>query len=206
MSFHSPARLLVPTLILLLVTAVVALASPTLALAQSAGDNGGGSGCVVGPLCGLGNPADWLQQTTTNILTDLLSGLANTFGDAIVGFLNDVDFLTGTPENLSYNDALVKQFAVAMQVLADGLLAVAPLAALLWILPQSQAWGRRWGALFVGTVFAQAVQVLTLRLGLNLATGSPPVTAAGCSSPCSASPCWRWRSRSQARWAAASRA
>jgi hypothetical protein len=48
---------------------------------------------------------------------------------------------------------------------------LAPLAALLWILPQSQAWGRLWGRLFVGTVFAQAVQVLTLRFGFNLATG-----------------------------------
>ena len=70
------------------------------------------------------NPATWLQQTITNILTDFLSGLANDFGDAIVGFINQVNFLTRTPENLSYNNDLVKQFATATQVLADGLLAV----------------------------------------------------------------------------------
>src|SRR5207253_5868525 len=46
-----------------------------------------------------------------------------------------------------------------------------------------QGWGRLWGRLFVGTVFAQAVQVLTLRLGFNLAAGSPPVTAAGLLEP-----------------------
>jgi hypothetical protein len=67
--------------------------------------------------------------------------------------------------------------------LVDVLLMLAPLAALLWILPQSQAWGRLWGRLFVGTVFAQAVQVLTLRLGFNLTTGLAPLTAAGLLQP-----------------------
>ena len=67
--------------------------------------------------------------------------------------------------------------------LVDVLLILAPLAALLWILPQSQAWGRLWGRLFVGTVFAQAVQVLTLRLGFSLATGLPPLSAAGLLQP-----------------------
>jgi hypothetical protein len=244
-------------------------------------------------LCGLGDVGAWLQQTIQHIVSDFLGGLVKDFGDAIVGFINDVNFLTHTPENLSYNDDLVKQFATATQVLADGLLAVvvlvggynvmlrpymgstyagaleflprlllggilintaawwcrlaidannaacgvfgasnigevvsavvraaaipiagllvslivvvmvvllaiqqlmrlalvdvllilAPLAALLWILPQSQAWGKLWGRLFVGTVFAQAIQVLTLRLGFNLATGLPPLSAAGLLQP-----------------------
>jgi hypothetical protein len=63
--------------------------------------------------------------------------------------------------------------------LVDVLLILAPLAALCWILPQTQGWGKLWGTLFVGTVFAQAVQVLALRLGFNLATGMPPATGAG---------------------------
>ena len=67
--------------------------------------------------------------------------------------------------------------------LVDVLFILAPLAALLWILPQSQAWGRLWGRLFVGTVFAQAIQVLTLHLGFNLATGLPPLNAAGLLQP-----------------------
>jgi len=234
-----------------------------------------------------------MQQTIQHIISDSLSSLASDFGNAIVGFINDVNFLTHTPENLSYNDDLVKQFATATQVLADGLLAVvvlvsgynvmlrpymgstyagaleflprlllggvlintaawwcrlaidannaasgvfgaptiadvvsgllrvagdqiagllmvlivvvmtillviqqlmrlalvdvlfilSPMAALLWILPQSQAWGRLWGRLFVGTVFAQAVQVLTLRVGFNLATGPSPLSGAGLVQP-----------------------
>src|SRR5712692_6591843 len=293
MSVHLPARVLTPALIVAAVA--VALATPPFAMAQPTGDGGGGSSCVLGPLCGLGNLGYWLQQTITNILTDFLTGLAANFGDAIVGFINQVNFLTHTPENLSYNDDLVKQFVTATQILADGLLAVvvlvsgynimlrpymggtyagaleflprlflggilintaawwcrlaidannaacgafgaptiadivatilrvtldpthlsgllmllvatimaillliqqlmrlalvdvllilAPLAALLWILPQSQSWGRLWGRLFVATVFAQAVQMLTLRLGFNLATGLPPLTASGLLQP-----------------------
>ena len=67
--------------------------------------------------------------------------------------------------------------------LVDALVILAPLAALVWILPQSQSWGRLWMRLFVGTVFAQVVQVLTLRLGFNLATGLPPLSAAGLLQP-----------------------
>src|SRR6266568_7146926 len=301
MSLHSYRRVLAPALMLMVVAAALALVGPLPALAQSAptpaGDGGGGgvgeNACFLGVICE--NPATWLQQTVTSILTDFLSGLANDFGEAIVGFINQVNFLTRTPENLSYNNDLVKQYAAATQLLADGLLAVvvlisgynvmlrpylgatyagalevlprlllgailintaawwcrlaidvnnaacgafgaptiadmvatilrvtldpthlsgllmvlvfivmtillvvqqlmrlalvdvlfilAPLAALLWILPQSQAWGRLWGRLFVGTVFAQAVQVLTLHLGFNLATGLPPLSAAGLLQP-----------------------
>jgi hypothetical protein len=287
------ARLVAPMLILLAATVVMALASPSLALAQTTDGSSGEGGCVLGPLCGLGDVGTWLQQTIQHIVSDFLSGLAQDAGNAIVGFINDVNFLTHTPENLSYNDGLVKQFAIATQVLANGLLAVvvvvsgynvmlrpyvgstyagalaflprlllggilintaawwcrlaidannaacavfgapdfgevlsavvrgvavpivglvmnlilivmailltiqqlmrlalvdilfilAPLAALLWILPQSQAWGRLWGRLFVGTVFAQAIQVLTLHLGFNLATGLPPLSAAGLLQP-----------------------
>jgi len=293
MSVHPPARVVTPMLIVAAIA--VALATPPLAMAQPAGDGGGGSSCVLGPLCGLGDLGHWLQQTITNILTDFLTGLASNFGDAIVGFINQVNFLPHTPEDLSYKDDLVKQFVTATQILADGLLSVvvlvsgynimlrphmggtyagaleflprlllggilintaawwcrlaidannaacgafgaptiadmvatilrvtldpthlsgllmvlvfivmtillvvqqlmrlalvdvlfilAPLAALLWILPQSQAWGRLWGRLFVGTVFAQAVQVLTLRLGFNLATGLPQLNAPGLLQP-----------------------
>jgi hypothetical protein len=296
MPFRLQRAIVTPFLVVFVLTALLALVSPMPALAQAApppsGDGGSGANaCVLGVICE--NPATWLQQTITTILTSFLQGLANDFGDAIVGFINQVNFLTRTPENLSYDNDLVKQFASAVQVLADGLLAVvvlvsgynvmlrphlgatyagareflprlvlggilintatwwcrlaidannaacgvfgapsiadivatmlrvavdhvsgllmllvaaimaillliqqlmrlalvdvlvilAPLAGLLWILPQSQAWGRLWGRLFVATVFAQAVQVLTLRLGFNLATGLPPLTAAGLLQP-----------------------
>ena len=302
MTVHASAGCLIPVrmlLVLLLIGAVVALAYPPVAQAQSAagGDTGGGGGptCLLGPLCGIGDLGTWLQQTITRIVTDLLNGVLQDFADAIVRFINDVNFLTHTPENLSYSNDLVRQFQTTVQVLADGLLGVAvlvsgynvmlrpymglsssgarevlprlllgailintaawwcklaidannamcgvfgaptiadsvstmlrvildpthlsgplmlvvvvimavllliqqlmrlalvdvllilaPLAALVWILPQSQAWGRLWMRLFVGTVFAQAIQVLTLRLGFNLATGLPPLSAAGLLQP-----------------------
>jgi hypothetical protein len=283
-------------LMLIVISLTAALASPLPALAQASpgpSDASGGTSCFLGVICQ--NPATWLQQTVTKILTDFLSGLADDFGEAIVGFINQVNFITRTPENLSYNNDLIKQYATATQVLADGLLAVvvlvsgynvmlrpylgatcagtrevlprlllgailintaawwcrlaidannaacgvfgapniadmvatilrvtldpthlsgllmllvatimaillliqqlmrlalvdvllilAPLAAVLWILPQSQTWGRLWGRLFIGTVFAQALQVLTLRLGFNLTTGLPPLSVGGLLQP-----------------------
>ncbi|HEX9373647.1 MAG TPA: hypothetical protein VF897_21715 [Roseiflexaceae bacterium] len=129
MSLHSHRRVLTPALVLIVVAAALVLVSPLPALAQSAptpaGDGSGGgvgeNACFLGVICE--NPATWLQQTVTSILTDFLSGLANDFGEAIVGFINQVNFLTRTPESLSYNNDLVKQYATATQVLADGLLA-----------------------------------------------------------------------------------
>src|SRR5205085_2310154 len=80
--------------------------------------------CVLGPLCGLGDLGTWLQQTVQFILSDVLSGLARDAGNAMVVIIDDVNFVTRTPENLSYNHGLVKQLATAMQVLANGVLAV----------------------------------------------------------------------------------
>src|SRR5579859_1797535 len=125
MSCCSLTRALI--LMLIVISVAAALASPPPALAQAsptpAPDSGaGGTACFLGVICQ--NPATWLQQTITSILTDFLSGLANDFGAAVVGFINQVNFLTRTPENLSYNNDLVKQFATATQVLADGMLAV----------------------------------------------------------------------------------
>jgi hypothetical protein len=59
--------------------------------------------------------------------------------------------------------------------LVDVLLVVAPLALLCWVLPQTQAWARVWSALFLGTVFVQALQVLGLKLGVSLASELPDI-------------------------------
>jgi len=123
MLFESNTRAPVRSLILVAAAAAVALASPQFALAQTP-DGGAGSGCALGPLCGIGDLGSWLQQTIQHILTDLPTGLVQDFGGAIVSFINDVNFLTHTPENLSYDNELVKQFATATQILADGLLGV----------------------------------------------------------------------------------
>jgi hypothetical protein len=56
--------------------------------------------------------------------------------------------------------------------LVDVLLVLSPLAALCWVLPQTQGWARLWGSLFLGTVFAQFVQVLALVLGMSLITAN----------------------------------
>ena len=51
--------------------------------------------------------------------------------------------------------------------LIDLLLALAPAALGLWILPHSSGWGRHWLRLFLTTVFQQAVQLVALALGIG---------------------------------------
>ena len=61
--------------------------------------------------------------------------------------------------------------------LVDVLLVVSPLALLCWVLPQTQGWARLWSSTFFGAVFAQFVQVLTLKLGGALLTELTPMAA-----------------------------
>ncbi len=51
--------------------------------------------------------------------------------------------------------------------LIDILLALAPIALGLWILPHTAGWGRNWLRLFMTTVFQQAVQLIALALGFG---------------------------------------
>ena len=51
--------------------------------------------------------------------------------------------------------------------LIDLLLAVAPIALGLWILPHTAGWGRHWLRIFLVTVFQQAVQLIALALGMG---------------------------------------
>ena len=51
--------------------------------------------------------------------------------------------------------------------LIDILLALAPIALGLWILPHTAGWGRHWLRLFMTTVFQQAVQLIALALGFG---------------------------------------
>jgi len=52
--------------------------------------------------------------------------------------------------------------------LIDLLIILAPVATLLWVLPQTQGWFRWWVDLFPATVFQQAIQMMVLRLGTAL--------------------------------------
>ena len=56
-----------------------------------------------------------------------LGGLISGIGGAISQFPNDVNFITRTPERLSYDNDLIKVFIGATQTLANGLLAVVTL-------------------------------------------------------------------------------
>ena len=51
--------------------------------------------------------------------------------------------------------------------LIDVLLALAPIALGLWILPHTAGWGRHWLRTFMTTVFQQAVQLIALALGFG---------------------------------------
>ena len=55
--------------------------------------------------------------------------------------------------------------------LIDILLALAPIALGLWILPHTAGWGRHWLRLFMTTVFQQAIQLIALALGVRLPEG-----------------------------------
>jgi hypothetical protein len=47
----------------------------------------------------------------------------------------------------------------------DVLLVISPLAAVCWVLPQTQGWAQTWNEQFTGAVFTQFVQVVALKLG-----------------------------------------
>ena len=51
--------------------------------------------------------------------------------------------------------------------LIDILLALAPIALGLWILPHTAGWGRHWLKLFLTTVFQQAIQLIALAMGFG---------------------------------------
>ena len=51
--------------------------------------------------------------------------------------------------------------------LIDILLALAPIALGLWILPHTAGWGRHWLRMFMTTVFQQAVQIIALAMGFG---------------------------------------
>ena len=51
--------------------------------------------------------------------------------------------------------------------LIDILLALAPIALGLWILPHTAGWGRHWLRLFLTTVFQQAIQLIALAMGFG---------------------------------------
>ena len=98
-------------------------------------------------LVGLGNPfPDWNRLTALDqASTDGIAVLVY----AVVGVL------------------LVLQQAGRL-ALVDLLLAVAPLALLCWVLPQTQRWAALWSTTFARTVYVQFLQAAALKLGASL--------------------------------------
>ena len=76
---------------------------------------------------------------------------------------------------LDVADAVSGFVAVSLDVTAGDLLrstlhtllALAPIALGLWILPHTAGWGRHWLRLFMTTVFQQAIQLIALALGFG---------------------------------------
>jgi len=108
------------------------------------------------------------------MLIDINNALAAGVGD--VG-LPGYDAATPQQEGLALIVAAVAYGVVAILLtfqmlmrlaLLAMLIVLGPIAALLWVLPQTQQWTRWWTDLFVITVFQQAVQVLVLALGTAL--------------------------------------
>ncbi len=65
--------------------------------------------------------------------------------------------------------AILLVFQMLMRLaLIDMLIVLAPVMALLWVLPQTQSWARWWADIFPITVFQQAIQMMVLRLGSAL--------------------------------------
>ena len=61
----------------------------------------------------------------------------------------------------------------------DLLIVLAPLAMVCWILPQTRVWTERWTTLLCGVLLAQPLQLLTISLGLGLATNLPSIPGFG---------------------------
>jgi hypothetical protein len=124
MFVHASSRVLGPTLYLVVIATLLALAPPATALAQT--DPGGsGGGCFLG-IC---DPGSWLRDLIPHVISDFLSGLITGLGNLVNAFFGDINFFTRTPEALTYRNELVRQFLAASQILANGLLAVVTLVA-----------------------------------------------------------------------------
>ncbi len=75
--------------------------------------------------------------------------------------------------------ALLLAFQMLMRLaLICVLIVLAPVMVVTWVLPQTQGWARWWAHLLPITVFQQAVQVLTLRLGSALMVELTPGSVA----------------------------
>lgn len=122
-----------------------------------------------------------LAALAANLTLEFARGLidANNAVSAAVGQVALPGYDQATPEQegmaliftaLAYGIvALLLALQMLMRLaLIDVLIVLAPIAALLWVLPQTQSWAHWWADLFPITVFQQAIQMMVLRLGSAL--------------------------------------
>ena len=101
-------------------------------------------------------PGDLLRSTLSTLLTAVLAGSEG------MGLLLALLYLV-----YGFFVLYVLVQMILRLALIDILLALAPIALGLWILPHTAGWGRQWLKLFMTTVFQQAVQLIALALGFG---------------------------------------
>jgi len=110
-----------------------------------------------------------------NALCDVVVGIGTGFNPAAA--LTVTDLGTGPTLGLFVTAVLFcgyGVFAVAYVVRYSLLIVLAitaPLAAILFVLPDTHHYARRWGSLFVSTLLMQPLQLLILEVGLQLESG-----------------------------------
>ena len=101
-------------------------------------------------------PGDLLRATLTVMLTPVLTGSVGLVLLMALLYLVYGFFVLYVIVQMVLRLALI-----------DVLLALAPIALGLWILPHTAGWGRHWLRLFMTTVFQQAIQLIALAMGLG---------------------------------------
>ena len=100
-------------------------------------------------------PGDLLRTSLAVLLTPVLTGSVGLIILMAVLYLIYAFFVLFVIVQMVLRVALI-----------DILLALAPIALGLWILPHTSGWGRHWLRLFMTTVFQQAIQLIALAMGL----------------------------------------
>ena len=109
---------------------------------------------------------DLLRSTLSTLMTSVLAGSVG------MGLLLAVLYLV-----YGFFVLYVIVQMVLRLALIDILLALAPIALGLWILPHTAGWGRHWLRLFMTTVFQQSIQLIALALGFGFLSEVAPIAA-----------------------------
>ena len=110
-------------------------------------------------------PGDLLRSSLQPLLVAVKSGSVGTAVLVALLYLVYVFFVV----------YLLIQMVIRL-ALIDLLLALAPAALGLWILPHTSGWGKQWLRLFMTSVFQQSVQLVALALGIGFLKQLAPIS------------------------------